>query len=88
MITVGDVEEVTIEELKGSEKINNIINNIYRGEYIKHLGGVNPEYFKKCLNIAKNINFYVVTRPKDQFTVDKQIALIEEKILTIEEAVI
>ena len=36
----------------------------------------------------KNINFYVVTRPKDQFTVDKQIALIEEKILTIEEAVI
>ena len=87
-ITVGDVEEVTIKELKGSEKINNIINNIYRGEYIKHLGGVNPEYFKKCLNIAKNINFSVVTRPKDQFTVDKQIALIEEKILTIEEAVI
>lgn len=87
-ITVGDVEEVTIKELKGSEKINNIINNIYRGEYIKHLGGVNPEYFKKCLNIAKNINFYVVTRPKDQFTVDKQIELIEEKILTIEEAVI
>ena len=87
-LIVGDVEEVTIEELKGSEKINNIINNIYRGEYIKHLGGVNSEYFKKCLNIAKNINFYVVTRPKDQFTVDKQIALIEEKILTIEEAVI
>ena len=87
-LTVGDVEEVTIEELKGSEKINNIIQNIYRGEYIKYLGGMNPKYFKKCLDIAKNIDFYVVTRPKDQFTVDKQIELIEDKILTIEEAVI
>jgi hypothetical protein len=87
-LTVGDVEEVTIEELKGSEKINNIIQNIYRGEYIKYLGGMNSKYFKKCLDIAKNINFYVVTRPKDQFTVDKQIELIEDKILTIEEAVI
>ena len=49
---------------------------------------MNSKYFKKCLDIAKNINFYVVTRPKDQFTVDKQIELIEDKILTIEEAVI
>ena len=87
-LTVGDVEEVTIEELRGSEKLNNIIENIYRGEYIKHLGKMDPIYFKQCVDIAKNINFYVVTRPKDQFTVDKQIALIEEKILTIEEAVI
>lgn len=87
-LTVGDVEEVTIEKLSGAEKLNNIINNIYRGEYIKNLGGMNPKYFKKCLNIAQNINFYVVTRPKDQFTVDKQIELIEAKVLELAEAVV
>lgn len=87
-LTVGDVEEVTIEELRGSEKLNNIIENIYRGEYIKHLGKMDPIYFKQCVDIAKNINFYVVTRPKDKFTVDKQIELIEDKLLALAEVVI
>lgn len=87
-LTVGDVEEVTIEKLSGAEKLNNIINNIYRGEYIKSLGGMNPKYFKKCLNMAQNINFYVVTRPKDQFTVDKQIELIEVKVLELAEVIV
>lgn len=83
-LTVVDVEEVTIEELRGSEKLNNIIENIYRGEYIKHLGKMDPIYFKQCVDIAKNINFYVVTRPKDKFTVDEQIELIEDKIELIQ----
>ena len=87
-LTVGDVEEVTIEEIRGSEKLNNIIENIYRGEYIKNLGGMKPKYFKKCLEIAKNIKFYVVTRPKDEFTVDEQIELIERELVGITEAVV
>ena len=87
-LTVGDVDEVTIEKLRGSEKLNNIIENIYRGEYIKHLGKMDPIYFKQCVDIAKNINFYVVTRPKDKFTVDKQIELIEDKLLALAEVVI
>lgn len=87
-LTVGDVDKVVIEELKGSEKINNIIENIYRGEYIKHLGKMNPIYFKKCIDIAKNIKFYVITRPKDKFTVDDQIKLIERELLELNEAAI
>lgn len=87
-LTVGDVEEVTIEEIRGSEKLNNIIENIYRGEYIKHLGGMKPKYFKKCLEIAKNIKFYVITRPKDKFTVDEQIELIERELVGVSGAVV
>ena len=30
-LTVGDVNEVTIEEIRGAEKLNNIIENIYSG---------------------------------------------------------
>lgn len=87
-LTVGDVEKVTIEELRGSEKLNNIIENIYRGEYIKHLGKMDPIYFKQCVNIAKNIRFFKITRPANKFTVDEQIELIERELLEINEAVI
>ena len=87
-LTVGDVDEVTIEELTGSEKLNNIIENIYRGEYLKYLGGMNPQYFKKCIDIAKNIRFFKITRPANKFTVDEQIELIERELLEIKEAVI
>ena len=87
-LTVGDVDEVTIEELRGSEKLNNIIENIYRGEYIKHLGKMDPIYFKQCVDIAKNIRFFKITRPANQFTVDTQIDLIEGEIMSVKEAAI
>ena len=87
-LTVGDVEKVTIEELRGREKLNNIIENIYRGEYIKHLGKMDPIYFKQCVDIAKNIRFFKITRPANKFTVDEQIELIERELLEIKEAVI
>ena len=83
-LTVGDVDEVTIEELRGSEKLNNIIQNIYRGEYIKHLGKMDSVYFKQCIDIAKN----KVTRPANQFTVDTQINLIEREIISAKEIVV
>lgn len=87
-LTVGDVEEVTIEELRGSEKLNNIIENIYRGEYIKHLGKMDPIYFKQCIDIAKNIRFFKITRPANKFTVDNQIQLIERELIEIKEVVV
>ena len=87
-LTVGDVEEATIRELTGSEKLNNIIENIYRGEYIKYLGGMNPKYFRQCIEIAKNIRFYTVIRPVNGFTVDDQIELIEREVVGVREAVV
>ena len=87
-LTVDDVDEVTIEELRGSEKLNNIIQNIYRGEYIKHLGKMDSVYFKQCIDIAKNIRFFKVTRPANQFTVDTQINLIEREIISAKEIVV
>ena len=87
-LSVGNVEEVTIEELRGGEKLNNIIENIYRGEYIKYLDGMNPKYFKQCLNIAKNIRFFKITRPVNKFTVDDQIELIERAIIGVKEAAV
>ncbi|WP_243281359.1 hypothetical protein [Clostridium sp. D53t1_180928_C8] len=87
-LTVGDVEEVTIQELLGGEKLNNIIENIYRGEYIKYLGGMNPMYFKQCIDVAKNIRFFKVVRPANKFTVNEQVELIERQILVSNETAV
>lgn len=78
-VMVGDIEKVEIRELKGSEKMNTIMKNIYRG-YVNSIAGLDREYFKKCLNITKGIEIYRITRPKDKFTVNEQIELIKEKL--------
>lgn len=75
-----DVNSVEIEEIKGTNKVNRIIKNIFRIEIMMYLGGMNPEYFKKCMEISKNVKYYKITRPKDKFTVDEQISFIEDVI--------
>jgi len=79
-LTIGDVLEVEIEELKGKEKLTKIISNIYRGEYIESLGGMTLKYFKQCIDIAKYIKFYRIIRPREGFTVEDQIKLIERDV--------
>ena len=79
-LSVGDVEDVQIEEIKGSEKLNKLIANRYRVEFVQAMGGISPIAFKILLQIAKNIKFYKIIRPNGKFTVDKQIELLEEKI--------
>ena len=49
-------------------------------EFVQVMGGISPIAFKTLLQIAKNIKFYKIIRPNGQFTVDKQIELLEEKI--------
>lgn len=78
-IAVGDIEEVQIKELRGSEKMNTIMKNIYRG-YVNQIAGLDREYFKRCLKITKDIKIYRITRPRDKFTVNEQIEIIKEKL--------
>lgn len=79
-VVVGDVDEVQIEEIKGYEKLTRINENIYRKEFFGLLGGITPTYFKKCVDVAKASRYYKIIRPKNKMTVDKQMALIEEKV--------
>ncbi|MEG2656724.1 MAG: hypothetical protein RSA29_13585 [Clostridium sp.] len=77
-IAIGDVEKVEIEEVLGREKFNKIIKNIYRTEYISRMDGMKPSYFKQCVKVAKDIKFFKITRPRDKYTVDEQIQIIEK----------
>ena len=84
-LAVGDVDEVKIEEILGANKMNKLIENIFRVEMLRYSGGIDPIYFKKCLDIAKEIKMYKITRPKDIFTVEEQINLIREVLLCEED---
>lgn len=77
-LNIDDVDNVKVEEIVGGEKLNKIIKNIYRIEYLSSMGGMTPNYFKKCIEVAKKIKFYKITRPKNKYTVDSQIEVIED----------
>lgn len=75
-----DGEVVKIEEISGGEKMKTILRNIYRIEIIAP-HGIPPAYFKKVINIAKNTLVLRIKRPKNQFSVDRQIELIERELM-------
>lgn len=84
-IELHNKKDVNIEEVKGKDKILSIIRNIYRIEIFDE-NQLNKDYFKKCLNIALNIPLFKIKRPKDGFTVNRQIELINEAINNYKEA--
>lgn len=81
-ISEGNVDAVRIQEIKGGEKINKIIENIYRNEYFDYIGGMDSIYFKKCLEIAQKIKFYKMIRPKYKFTVDNQVEVLQKLLIS------
>ncbi|UZW14955.1 hypothetical protein OSC52_03680 [Clostridium pasteurianum] len=75
-LSVGEVETVQIRKITGTDKLNTIFNNIYRFGLINYIG-IDPIYFKKCVQLAKNIDMYKIIRPKKGYSIDQQIEIIE-----------
>ena len=69
--------EVTIKEIYGEEKLQTIFKNVFRMNLLTDIG-LKPQYLKNCLNAAKNIRIFNLTRPNGKFTLDDQINLIEK----------
>lgn len=87
-LTVGDVDNVIIDEIRGQEKLMLIIKNVYRQEFLCFMDWMSPVLIKKCIDIAKHIKCYEIIRPKEGFTVNEQINLIEDIFVNTEEKVI
>ncbi len=74
-LTVCDKDEVEFEKVCGSEKLEVFMRNIYAiNTYRKY--EINSEYFKKCINLVKDIPVFKIKRPYNKFTVDEQMSLI------------
>ncbi|GIM28733.1 HPr kinase [Clostridium polyendosporum] len=81
-LTVGEVNNVSINEIVGSEKLKVLLKNIYRIELTSYVG-MSPSYFKNCIDIVKKIPLYRVIRPKNSFSVEQQIELITKTLRSI-----
>ncbi|SHH95251.1 hypothetical protein [Clostridium grantii] len=79
-ITIGEKEYVEIEEITGTEKLKLLLKNIYRVEVTQYTG-INIDYMKNCIYIAKEIPFFKIKRPKDKFSVEDQITVIEKALI-------
>lgn len=79
-IVLSDEDELSFEEVKGSEALKAIHENLYRANNIFEGYGVPPQYMMKCLKIAGNIAVYRIKRPKDVETLDEILKFIDETV--------
>jgi hypothetical protein len=86
-INIGTSGNVEISEVLGSDKIKILLKSIYRIEISRQIG-FESQYFKYCMNIAKNIPIFKISRPKDVFSVKEQMELIKNTLNIIDEKVI
>lgn len=80
LVCSDEVDDIKVEELKGSQKLMTLYRNIYRIE-MKIISGVNPNFFKQCVELSKGIPVYRITRPREGWSVDDQIEWIESRFL-------
>ena len=74
------IDRIEVEQLKGYDKLMTIYNNIYRIE-MKICAGINPTFFKQCVQLTSEIPVYRMKRPTGKWTVDHQIKWIEQQFL-------
>lgn len=73
ILAVGEEDSsVSMEKVIGCEKINIIMNNIFRVQYAQNVG-IKSSYFKSILEIVEKIPVYRLKRPINKFTVEEQI---------------
>jgi hypothetical protein len=70
---------VGITKVEGTDKLWNLIRNIYCSVILLRLG-INADYFRQCIDIAKTISFYYLLRPEDEYTVDEQMKVVKKTL--------
>lgn len=76
-LSVGEVKDVQISKIVGSEKLKMLIKNIFMIDVTRY-SGIKSSYFKTCVEIANKVPFYRIVRPKNISSVNQQIELITE----------
>ncbi|WP_195986741.1 hypothetical protein [Clostridium sp. D53t1_180928_C8] len=74
-----DINTVEIDELEGTSKLMRMLKNIYMYWCTKYTG-FKKSYYEQCINLAQNVRFLKLKRPKDGFTVNEQMKLVLEEL--------
>ena len=75
-LTQGDNSEVIINKILGIEKLKVLQKNLYNIGIAKQCK-MNPEFYKKSLELLQKVDMYRIIRPKNKFTQEEQIDKIE-----------
>ena len=67
-----------ITALKGGKKIDPLIENAYRLEFLEGLGG-KKDHFKQCATVAARSDVYRIVRPDKGFLLNKLMDLLEAR---------
>lgn len=73
----GEVEQVEMQEITGSEKIKYLIDNIYKRRIYLEVG-MPREVFNQCVQVANKVKIYTLTRPIEGMSTEIQIERIME----------
>lgn len=65
LIEIHEKSTIIFQEIKGAEKVTALRNEIYRLEYLLGMPENEAFYFKKLVEISKNIKITKLFRPKD-----------------------
>lgn len=79
-IVVTEEGSPEAEILLGQDKLMTVITNIFRGESGIKKWGLKPEYMKKIVDIASDIEVYRIRRPKGEDTLDRIVGIIDDKV--------
>lgn len=71
-------EDVLITEVRGFEKVNTLVNNVFASMLYKEIG-ISPEIITQCIRTTQSIPVFRLERPVDKFTIMEQI----ERVNTI-----
>jgi hypothetical protein len=70
---------VEIKQIFGTDKLNILLRNIYRVELLEAIG-IKEEYFRQCLNVARQTAFFKLIRPEGVFSLEEQVKLVMENL--------
>ncbi len=71
-------DEIKITRLTGADKINFIIKNTYRLQFLNGLGG-KEEHFRQCAAVAAQTCVYRVARPRTGFLLEELMDALEKE---------
>lgn len=75
-ITIDEsATSISIEMVKGKDKLQTVYRHIF-GSGARYKAGLNPSYFKKCIELTQEIPLYRIIRPEAGDTAKEQKELI------------
>ena len=76
IIQEAEVEQVSLREIEGHEKLQTVIRNLYSRTLFEMIG-MPAECFQTLLSLVQAVPVCILKRPKGKFTPQEQIKLIE-----------